>query len=59
MIGGNDFCADICYRPDPFKAVEIHRKDMIETLDYLRDNLPRTLVNVVLPPRKFLFNQLI
>ena len=53
FIGANNFC-DACYLEDMTAALEQHRKDMIEVLRILRDNLPRTIVNFVLPPRKIL-----
>ncbi|XP_046981199.1 phospholipase B1, membrane-associated-like [Schistocerca americana] len=50
MVGDNDFCLDVCYGDTAKKAAENHRKDLIDTLDYLRQNLPRTLVSVVVTP---------
>lgn len=50
MIGGNDFCLDICYSNDQNKIIENAAKDLTTVLRILRENLPRTLVNVVLPP---------
>lgn len=50
MIGGNDFCLDICYFPNQDKVLEKARNDLILALRILRENLPRTMVNVVLPP---------
>lgn len=54
MIGANDFCVDICYLP-PNKikqSPETHRRDLMKALDYLQENLPRTLVNLVIAPSK-------
>lgn len=50
MIGGNDFCLDICYSNDQNKIIENAARDLATVLRILRENLPRTLVNVVLPP---------
>lgn len=50
MIGSNDFCLDMCYLDDPATSAPSHERDLIEALRTLRDNLPRLLVNVVLPP---------
>lgn len=50
MIGPNDFCVEMCYLKDPQSIVENHRKEIIQTLRLLRDNLPRTFVNLVLTP---------
>lgn len=49
MIGGNDFCLDICYT-DVSTSSERHRKELMSTLLYLKENLPRTLVNLVIAP---------
>lgn len=50
MIGGNDFCIDICYKNNTEQILNDHRKDLIEILRLLRDHLPRTIVNIVPPP---------
>ncbi|XP_049939390.1 phospholipase B1, membrane-associated-like [Schistocerca serialis cubense] len=50
LIGGNDFCIDMCYEGKAAGAVESHRRELMETLDYLRANLPRTIVNLVVAP---------
>ncbi|KAK6640436.1 hypothetical protein RUM44_012130 [Polyplax serrata] len=47
FIGAMDFCFGMCYRDNPQEIVEEHRKHLMETLIKLRDNLPRTIVNVV------------
>lgn len=52
LIGPNDFCLDFCYLQNPEKSVKNHRQELIDTLRTLRDNLPRTIVNVVTPPCK-------
>lgn len=52
MIGSNDFCLDVCYYNNQDKLVEKARADMIRVLRILRENLPRTLVNVVVPVGK-------
>ncbi|XP_063239221.1 phospholipase B1, membrane-associated-like [Bacillus rossius redtenbacheri] len=49
FMGSNDFCYEICN----FKASEVlknHRADLEMTLDYLRDNLPRSFVAVIPSP---------
>ena len=50
MIGNNDFCVDMCYLPSPWMLLKNHREDLLETLRIIRDNLPRTLVNIIPPP---------
>lgn len=52
MIGDNDFCSDICYRSDLRAVLRDHREDLMEALRILRDNLPRTIVNLIPPPSK-------
>lgn len=52
LIGPNDFCLDFCYQAIPERSAENHRRELIETLRILRDNLPRTIVNLVTPPSK-------
>lgn len=52
LIGPNDFCLDFCYLSAPQLSPESHRRELIETLRVLRDNLPRTIINLVTPPSK-------
>lgn len=52
MIGSNDFCLDICYYENQEKVIEDAEKNMIHVLRILRENLPRLLVNVVIPVGK-------
>lgn len=53
LIGPNDFCLDFCYQSMPNLSPENHRRELIETLRVLRDNLPRTIINLVTPPSKY------
>ncbi|KAG5875475.1 hypothetical protein JTB14_002985 [Gonioctena quinquepunctata] len=55
MIGDNDFCSEICYYNNPYDALEKHRKDLIRVLRILRNNLPKTIVNIVPPPNLRVF----
>lgn len=50
MIGGNDFCLDICYHQNQEKVIDNAGKILSLALRILKNNLPRTMVNVVLPP---------
>ncbi|EDV96614.1 phospholipase B1, membrane-associated [Drosophila grimshawi] len=50
FIGNNDFCTDICYYPQPELTVTWHKQNMLKTYRYLRDNVPRLLLNVVPAP---------
>lgn len=46
FFGANDLCSAYCY--DPIKASPInHGRKLMVALDYLRDNLPRTFVNLI------------
>lgn len=50
LIGSNDVCSDICFRNNPEKTADTHEQDLIKALRYLRDNLPRTIVNLIITP---------
>lgn len=50
MIGSNDFCTNLCWTPSPWSVLEKHRADLLQVLQMLRDNLPRTFVALILPP---------
>lgn len=57
FIGNNDFCTDICYYPKPELTVSYHEQNMVKTYRYLRDHVPRLLLNVVPAPNlRFLTN---
>ncbi|XP_043795819.1 phospholipase B1, membrane-associated-like [Apis laboriosa] len=49
LIGPNDFCA-MCNNPSPSIILKNHKKDLINTLRILRDNLPRSFVAVIISP---------
>uniref|UniRef100_A0A8D9EWJ6 Phospholipase B1, membrane-associated n=1 Tax=Cacopsylla melanoneura TaxID=428564 RepID=A0A8D9EWJ6_9HEMI len=49
MIGSNDFCSDFCFS-ELDKVLDRHRKDLDQVLSYLQQELPRTLVNLVITP---------
>jgi hypothetical protein len=50
MIGPNDFCSDICYQPVPEKILDYHDNYLTLALRTIRDNLPRTIVNIFAAP---------
>lgn len=50
LIGNNDFCTDMCYYPKPEKVIDWHEQNMLKTFRYLRDNVPRLMINVVPSP---------
>ncbi|XP_040151381.1 phospholipase B1, membrane-associated-like isoform X1 [Anopheles arabiensis] len=51
MIGGNDFCAEICYMATPEKILQYHEKNIVSALRTFRDYLPRTFVNLAASPK--------
>lgn len=54
MIGSLDFCFDNCWPGvDPKTTPEAHRKHLIETFNYLKKMLPRTLIQLVITPSEF------
>lgn len=50
MIGPNDFCLEYCYVRSIEEYNQRHKQDLIKVFRYLRDNLPRTFVNLVMAP---------
>lgn len=51
MIGGNDFCSDVCYQTNATQWINADQeKYLIQTLRYLKKTMPRTLVNLVPSP---------
>lgn len=55
MIGANDFCLDMCYYKVPERVIDLHEKHLLSVLRTIRDNLPRTIVNVVNAPGEYAF----
>ncbi|XP_053670197.1 phospholipase B1, membrane-associated-like [Anopheles nili] len=49
-IGGNDICTFVCTMRFPEQLPSKHRLRLQRTLRYLRDNMPRTFVNLVSVP---------
>jgi hypothetical protein len=49
-IGGNDICSFVCLMKNPEALPKQHRISLTKALRYLRDNLPRTFVNIVSVP---------
>jgi hypothetical protein len=47
----------MCYLEDLSVTLERHKEYMTKALDYLRDNMPRTIVNLVAPPREYVFTE--
>ncbi|XP_036326851.1 phospholipase B1, membrane-associated-like [Rhagoletis pomonella] len=50
LVGNNDFCSDVCFLPRPEDAIKRHEENMVKTYRYLRDNVPRLMLNVVPAP---------
>ncbi|VVC30184.1 Hypothetical protein CINCED_3A016076 [Cinara cedri] len=49
MMGSNTFCLELCYE-DYTTYAEKHRQELLKALLYIKENLPRTIVNLVLSP---------
>lgn len=49
-IGGNDFCTFVCSMKDPESLPRKHKRSILNAIRYLRDNMPRTYVNIVSTP---------
>ncbi|XP_039429002.1 phospholipase B1, membrane-associated-like [Culex pipiens pallens] len=49
-VGGNDICSFVCTMENPEDLPAKHRLRMTRALRYLRDNMPRTFVNLVSVP---------
>lgn len=58
LIGNNDFCTDVCFYPDPEVTVKLHEQNMLKTYRYLRDNVPRLMLNVIPAPNLRLLTRL-
>ncbi|KAL7047265.1 hypothetical protein ACKWTF_002853 [Chironomus riparius] len=48
-IGANDFCSQVCFYDDQEKLIKDAERNIINSLRIIRDNLPRTLLNLVIP----------
>jgi len=52
MMGSNTFCLELCYE-DYTMYAEKHRQEVLKSLLYIKENLPRTIVNLVISPSKY------
>jgi hypothetical protein len=43
----------MCYHKQPEDTIKQHERDMVEVLRTLRDELPRTMVQVIAPPSEY------
>lgn len=50
-MGPTTHCLQLCYE-DYSKFAEKHREELLKAFLYLKNNLPRTIVNLVLNPSK-------
>ncbi|XP_063708819.1 phospholipase B1, membrane-associated-like [Culicoides brevitarsis] len=50
-IGGNDICTFICAMKNPESLPSKHRRNLFKAVKYLKDNMPRTFVNIVSKPK--------
>lgn len=57
MFGANDFCLEICKKPNQDKVIEDMTKDLLTSLRILKKNLPRALINVIYPPNVAIFTR--
>lgn len=48
-MGSNTFCLELCYEDYTLYA-EKHRQELLQALRYIKENLPRTVVNLILSP---------
>lgn len=51
MMSSNTFCHELCYE-DYTIIAEQHREVLLKSLLYIKENLPRTIVNIVMSPSK-------
>jgi len=58
LIGNNDFCSDVCYYKNPLETIKLHERNMVQAYRYLRDNVPRLILNVVPAPNLRLLTRL-
>ncbi|KAL4118890.1 hypothetical protein QTP88_011772 [Uroleucon formosanum] len=49
MMTSNTFCLELCYE-DYTTLAEKHRQETLKSLLYIKENLPRTMVNLILSP---------
>lgn len=49
MMGSNTFCLELCYDDYSIYA-EKHRQEVLTALLYIKEHLPRTIVNLILSP---------
>lgn len=52
LIGPNDFCLDMCYQKHPEDVIKNHERDLLAVFRTIRDNIERTMLNVLVPPCK-------
>lgn len=50
-MGSNTFCLELCYE-DYTKYPDKHREEILTALLYIKENLPRTIVNLIVSPSK-------
>jgi len=51
MMGSNTFCLELCY-DDHRLFAEKHREEIVKALLYMKEHLPRTIVNLIMSPSK-------
>lgn len=58
FIGAIDFCTEICLNNDQEFVIETAARNLHRAITIIQKNLPRTMVNVVLPPDVSVINRL-
>lgn len=49
MIGPNTYCLELCY--DNYNVFpEKHKEELMKAFLYVKENLPRTIINLILSP---------
>lgn len=49
MIGPNTYCLELCY--ENYKVFhEKHKEELMKAISYIKDTLPRTIINLILSP---------
>ncbi|XP_050420252.1 phospholipase B1, membrane-associated-like [Adelges cooleyi] len=49
LMGSNTFCLQLCYE-DNVKLINLHKNKLYSSIFYIKQNLPRTIINLVLSP---------
>lgn len=50
MIGPNTHCLELCYDHNYKVYHEKHKAELMKAILYIKDTLPRTIINLILSP---------